>query len=104
MEEFPSLLQLKSNKDYIRKVMESVRLTGLKESMVDVSKLTEDADFFSYQNTINKDVGKVASHAVIDKYIKEYGEDYRYEDKPNVEKALRDRKQDNTELARKKSV
>ena len=42
------------------------------------------------------------SFNVISKYIKKSGEDYRYEDKPSVEKTLRDRSVDNTELARKK--
>ena len=104
IEEFPSLLELKSNKEYIRKVMNSVRLTGNKESMIDIGKLADDADFFRYQNTVNKDIGKVASHSVIDKYIREYGEDYRYEDKPSVEKTLRDRKTDNVDLARIKNA
>ena len=103
-EEFPSLLRLKSNKEYIRKVMEQVRLTGFKESVVDINSLSDDADFFCYQNAVNKDVNKVASHLVIDKYIKNFGEDYRYEDKPNAEKTLRDRSVDNTELARKKNA
>ena len=53
---------------------------------------------------MNSSVNQVESHNVIDKYIKKYGEDYRYEDKPNIEKTLRDRKIDNTELARKKGV
>jgi rubrerythrin len=102
--EFPSLIKLKSNKDYIREVIKSVRLTGLKETTVNINDLPDGADFFKYQRQVNSSVGQVASHNVIEKYIKRNGEDYRYEDKESVEKTLRDRKSDNTELGRKKNA
>ncbi len=102
--EFPSLIKLKSNKDYIREVIKSVRLGAIKENIIDFEQIPDSADFFKYQRKVNSSIGKVASHNVIEKYIKRYGEDYRYEDKPSVEKTLRDRKTDNTELARKKGV
>lgn len=101
--EFPSLIKLKSNKDYIREVIKSVRLTGLKETTVNINDLPDGAEFFKYQRQVNQSIGQVASHNVIEKYIKRNGEDYRYEDKESVEKTLRDRKTDNTELGRKKN-
>ncbi len=103
--EFPSLLKLQSNKDYIRKVMGDVRLTGLYDIQVPIDDMPNNAEFFKYQRQVNGNaVSSVASHAVIDKYIKKHGEDYRYEDKPNPEKTLRDRSKDNTQLGRIKGV
>ncbi len=100
--DFPSLIKLKSNKDYIREVIKSVRLTGYRDVMVNIDDMPDGSDFFKYQRQVNPSVGQVASHNVIDKYIKRNGEDYRYEDKPSVEKTLRDRTIDNTELGRVK--
>ncbi|MBE5754727.1 MAG: hypothetical protein E7340_05315 [Clostridiales bacterium] len=102
--DFPSLIRLKSNIGYIREVIGTVRNTAYKENIVKIDDMPQNADFFKYQSRINSSVSKVASHAVIDKYIKKYGEDYRFEQKPNPEKTLRDRKVDNTDLGRKKGV
>ncbi len=102
--DFPALVTLKSNKDYIREVIKSVRLSGYKEAIVDINDLSDNASFFKYQRKVNPSENQVASHLVIDKYIDKFGEDYRYEDKPNPEKTLRERSKDNTELARKKGV
>ena len=102
--DFPDLIKLHENKDYIRDVIQkTVRNTGYRESMVKVSELPDGADFFKYQSKVCPSETQVASHLVIDKYIKKHGEDYRYEDKPNPEKTLRDRKTDNTILGRKKN-
>ncbi len=102
--DFPALIKLKSNKEYIRDIIKSVRLTGYFEDMVMVDDLKDSDEFFKYQRQVNGKSPKNASHMVIDKYIKKYGEDYRYEDKPSVEKTLRDRTIDNTDLGRKKGV
>ncbi len=102
--DFPELIRLKNNKDYIRKVMSNVRLTGYNELMLNVNDLSDKSEFFAYQRQVNPSERQVASHNVIDAYIKKYGEDYRYEDRPNPEKTLRDRSCDNTELGRKKGV
>jgi hypothetical protein len=101
--EFPALIKLKSNKDYVREVMKSVRNTAVKEDIIDIDGISPSADFFKYQKQVNSSVKAVPSHAVIDKYIKARGEDYRYEDHPSVEKTLRDRTTDNTELGRVKN-
>ena len=100
--EFPSLLRLKSNIGYVREVINDVRLTGLKETTVKLDDLPDNADYFKYQRQVNSSVSQVASHLVIDKYIKKNKEDYRFEQKPNPEKTLRDRSEDNVDLARKK--
>jgi len=102
--DFPALIKLKQNKEYIRDIIKSVRLTGYFEDMVMVDDLKDSDVFFKYQRQVNGKAPKNASHMVIDKYIKKYGEDYRYEDKPNIEKTLRDRTIDNTDLGRKKGV
>jgi hypothetical protein len=100
--EFPSLLKLHENKEYVREVIKSVRLTGYKETTIDINEISDNAEFFKYQRQVNSNVSLVASHLVIDKRIKKFGEDYRFETKQNPEKTLRNRKEDNTELARKK--
>ena len=102
--EFPSLIKLKSNVNYIREVMNTVRLSSYRETTLKIDDLPNNADYFKYQRQVNSSVGQVASHLVIDKYIKKKGEDYRFEVKPSVEKLLRDRTKDNTELGRKKGV
>ena len=100
--EFPTLVKLRSNKEYIREVMKTVRNTALKEDLIDINQISDSSDFFKYQREVNKNISLVPSHSVIDKYIKKYGEDYRFEDKPNAEKTLRDRTKDNVTLGRKK--
>ncbi len=102
--EFPSLIKLHDNKEYVRKVMNDVRLTGYKEDTIPVDDLPDGADFFKYQRQVNSSINQVASHAVIEKYIGKNGKDYRYEVKQSAEKSLRDRKTDNTDLGRKKGV
>ncbi len=103
--EFPSLIKLKENKEYIRQVInDSVRLTGKKELTVNLEDIPDSAEFFKYQKSVNGAVKDVASHLVIEKRIKKCGEDYRFENKANPEKILRDRTQDCTTLARKKGV
>ena len=100
--EFPSLLRLKSNIKYVREVMKSVRNTAYKERMVNINDMPDSAEYFKYQRQVNTPESSVASHGIIDKYIKKYGEDYRFETSPSVEKTLRNRKIDNTVLGRKK--
>ena len=103
--DFPALIKLQSNKEYIRNVIDKqVRYTGYKDTVVDINSLPDSADFFKYQSKVNSQTSTVASHAVIDKHISKFGSDYRYESSQNPEKTLRDRKLDNYELARKKGV
>ncbi len=101
-EDFPSLIKLKENIDYVRKVMNDVRLTGDKESYKKIDFLKDDADYFGYQGEVNKNLNNVATHKVIQTYIEKNGKDYRFEVKPSAEKKLRDRKEDNIDLGRVK--
>ncbi len=100
-QDFPALVKLQSNKDYIRDVIKNTAYnTGYREIVLNIKDLPSDTEFFKYQKVVNGNGQKVASHNVIEKYIKKYGEDYRYEDSPNPEKTLRDRKVDNIDLGR----
>jgi rubrerythrin len=101
--EFPALIKLQSNKDYIREVIaKQVRYTGNKTDVTNVDNLSDNANFFKYQSKVNAPISSVASHLVIDKHISKFGSDYRYESAQNPEKTLRDRKVDNVCLARQK--
>lgn len=100
---FPKLLSLGSNIEYVRKILESVRLTGKLEDYAPVSSLPDDDDFFKYQNSVIKSAEDVPSHDIIEKYIAEKGQDYRFQVEPHPIEALQDRKTDNTTIARTKS-
>ena len=100
--EFPTLLKLGTNKEYIRDVLErTVTLTGNREDYIDIYNLPNDADFYNYQSLLIPTENDVPSHLVIEKAIKKLGKDYRYEDKKNPIKELQDRKKDNTDVGRK---
>ena len=101
--EFPTLLKLGTNKEYIRKVIaETVNLTGNKADYIDVNKLSDKANFFCYQKALISDESLVPSHMVIDKIINELGSDFRYQDSPNPIKDLNNRKKDNVKVGRTK--
>ena len=99
---FPAPLRLESNIDHVRSVLaDTVQLTACRESYTFVEKLEHDADFFRYQNIVNANVADVASHNVINRYIRAYGQDYRFELAQNPIEALRSRTKDNVEVGRK---
>ena len=99
---FPAPLRLESNIDHVRSVLaDTVQLTACRESYTFVEKLENDADFFRYQDIVNANVADVASHDVIERYIRAYGQDYRFELAKNPVEALRDRTKDNVEVGRK---
>ena len=105
--EFPQLLKLGGNKDYVRKVLgETVCLTAdntnEKHDYKDIKKIPDDHRYFNYQKYMSGDPEKNASHLVIKKAIEKLGQDYRYQDKEHPVKELRDRKNDNTKIARTK--
>ena len=100
--EFPTLLKLGTNKEYVRDVLErTILLTGDRQSYIDVMKLKDNADFFLFQNELIPDEKLVPSHEVINKAIQKFGQDYRYQDKPNPVKELQNRKKDNVCVGRK---
>lgn len=95
-------MKLESNVDYVRDILAgTARNTSDKEDYTDVSLLAEDSEFFEFQNKINKTVGDVPSHAVIESYLGKNGEDYRFQIKPSPIKELQSRVKDNTTLGRR---
>lgn len=98
---FPAPLELTSNIDYVRGVLaSSVENTSVRERIVNVSALDKNSDFHFYQSVVNRDVNAVPSHMVIDRYIAQNGQDYRFETQPNPIEALRDRRADDTSVGR----
>ncbi len=99
--EFPELLVIKSDIPYVRNVIENtVRNTSYFDDYPDINEMPDDAKFFFFQNRLNSDTANVPSHAVIDKYIKCKGMDYRYETAPHPIPELRIRTCDNTSISR----
>ena len=102
---FPELLAFdkyaERNKQYVRDILaKTIKNTAILEDYTKVSELPEDYEFFKYNSQVNKAPTYVASHNVINSYIGEFGEDYRFETSPHPVKELRDRKNDNTEIGR----
>ncbi|NEZ47496.1 hypothetical protein FDF74_09860 [Clostridium niameyense] len=101
--EFPKLLNLGPNKEYIRDILtRTVNLTAKREDYAEVSSLPQDYDFFKYQDIVNKNITNVASHVVIGDHIRQYGTDYRFEESVNPIEELRDRHCDNITVGRVK--
>ncbi len=103
--EFPELLALGSNIEYVRKIITAqTNLTALRENYVPVSQLPDENDFVRYQGILIPDTASVPSHAVIAEYIRHYGTDYRSEVRPHPIEALQNRSADNTRVARPQPV
>ena len=101
--DFPELISFSPQKEYIRKILgETVNNTSYFEDYISVSKLSDSANFFSYQKKTVKDVNSMPSHIVIEGHINNFKEDYRVQDKEHPVKALRERRQDNVSLGREK--
>ena len=102
--EFPQLLSFSPQKEYVREVLKSVRLTGQAEGFEEVDKLPNNYRFFSYNRAVQGNVKSLASHAVIEKTIKKFGRDYRFEEKAHPIHALNDSKSANADVARIKGA
>ncbi len=101
--EFPKLLKIGSNKEYIRKVLgDTIMLTAEDRDYKDVRKLSDGHRFFDYQKFMAGDPEKNPSHLVIKKAIERLGKDFRYQDGEHPVKELRSRDKDNTKIARTK--
>ncbi|MDE6583487.1 MAG: hypothetical protein K2K31_02430 [Clostridia bacterium] len=101
--EFPELIKLQSNIEYVRKILKNtVTRTAKRESYVNINELEDTDNFFKYQNKVNAKPEDVASHKVIVEHINKFGKDYRFETKQNPVKELQDRKKDNFTLGRVK--
>lgn len=99
--EFPTLLSLHSNIEYVRGVLAAqVDLTAHRETYVPADNLPDDSDFARYQELVNHAVESVPSHRVIERYMSRFGTDYRYETGLNPIEALQDRRHDNTSVGR----
>lgn len=93
--EFPRLLKFGQNKKYVRDVLKTVGYTSVNEKYVEVKDLPRNARFFQHLKITNKTPKKVASHLVVEKYIKKFGKDYRFEEKAHPIRDLQNRKEDN---------
>lgn len=105
--EFPPLLAFndncEKNKHYVRNILKNtVNNTSVLEDYADVENVPDDYEYFRYNNAVNKTPATVASHKVIDNYIAEFGEDYRFTVAEHPVKELRNRKCDNVDIARRK--
>ncbi len=99
--DFPQILALRSNVDYVREIIRTTTgNTQKKEYVVPLLQLPPDDKFYWYQDVVNQEVCSVASHCAIVQRIEGRGCDYRYEIAPNPLRELRDRRCDNTQLAR----
>ena len=105
--EFPKLLKLGGNKEYIRKVLsDTITLTAdnthEKMDYKEIKKIPDDHRYFDYQKFMSGNPEKNPSHLVIEKAIEKLGKDYRYQDSDHPVKELRSRQKDNTHIARTK--
>ena len=98
---FPAPLKLESNIDHVRQVLkDTVQLTACRESYAFVEKMEHGTDFFRYQDMVNSSPDSVASHTVIDRRIRMYGQDHRFQQDEHPIPTLRDRTQDNISVGR----
>lgn len=99
---FPELLKLHENKEYVRNILrDTVQLTSVEDEYINIGELPQTALFFNFQDIVNKNVAEEPGHKVIADYIDKKQMDYRYEDKENPIELLRDRKCDNTNVGRR---
>ncbi len=102
--EFPELLRFGENKEYVRNVLKnSVNVTGCMEEYSNVNDLVDNYIFFKHNKKVNGNDKDEAGHQVIEKFIKKYSKDFRYEDSPNPIKELQTRTADNTSVGRTKT-
>ena len=99
--DFPELLNFEGNIEYIRDVIKNtVYMTKARENYIDSRDLSPKSDFKRYNRQVNGPKDNNPSHLVIEKHIKEYGQDYRFETAPHPIRELQDRTTDNTTVGR----
>ena len=99
--EFPQLLQLHPNKEYIRQILgNTVWNTAVIGGYQDVRQLPLDAPFCTYQKQVNNNPACEPAHQTIEKHICQYGKDYRYQQGPSPAPQLDCRTQDNIWVGR----
>ncbi len=98
--DFPEILDLGSNIDYVKEVLNNtVTNTSLNKEYLDICELPKDNIYKSYQVQVVNET-TTPSHLVIEKIIKDNGKDYRFEKGANPIKELQNRKKDNTSVGR----
>ena len=99
--DFPAPLRLESNIDYVREVLANTAYnTAMREDYADTRELAQHDTFAEYQHTVNTPQKNVMSHAFLQQYIGEHGQDYRFETAPHPVEALQDRAKDNVSVGR----
>jgi rubrerythrin len=102
--DFPELLKLHENKEYVREVLKNtVDETACGSGYEDINNLPDNSRFFEYQRAVNKIPEEERGHTVILNHISRFGEDYRFEESENPIPALRSRVEDNYKLGREKT-
>ena len=106
--EFPQLLKLGGNKEYIRKVLaDTITYTADNTKVIrdfkEIKKIPDSHRYFDYQKYMSGNPEKNPSHLVIQKAIERLGKDFRYQDSEHPVKELRSRDKDNVKVARTKS-
>ena len=100
---FPMLLKLQENKDYVRDVLKNtVTLTAEREGYADVCDLKDNSTYFIYQNAVNTKPECERGHTIIKEHIKQFNQDYRYQESEHPIECLQDRTKDNYTLGVKK--
>ena len=91
----------KGNIDYVRKVLKKTAwYTSVGEGYADVRDMDCKYPFFPWQEKLNGCGDHTPSHQVIDLYINNFKEDFRFEADKNPVKELQDRKKDNVTVGR----
>lgn len=101
---FPELLKLKENIEYVRTVLaKTVTYTADREGYAEVNKLDDKHEYFKYNKKVNSSPEKERGHTVILDHTDKFQKDYRYQIKDHPVKSLRSRTQDNYDLGRIKT-
>ncbi len=99
--EFPQILVLGPNVEYVREIIRTTTGNTQKEEMVvPLVQLSENDRFYCYQNDVHGNGCNVASNHVIERRISSRGSDYRFELGKHPLCELRDRQNDNTQIGR----
>ncbi len=101
---FPELIKFGENISYVREVLKEVNHTAVKEGYVPVRDLDGNSDYYKYQKKFVGTGVNNPTHKIIEKYIKENGEDLRFETAPHPVKELRNRKVDDLTVGRGKAA
>jgi len=98
--EFPTLLKFGENIDYIKEVLKTVDVTSSNEEYVNIYDLDDDHRFFTHNQMTIHCPDCEAGHLVINKHIKKFNKDYRFEVGKHPVEELQNRKQDNVCVGR----